>query len=100
MRDDQRNEGDATEQRVHAAGPLQGRVTAAPPAGTTPSHERPSFRDPVADNMDPTSPESPESTMPYDRANVATDGARMRPHSESPQDNLEDWRRVDVGDGA
>ena len=28
--------------------------------GETPSHERPSFADPVAEGIDPTSPESPE----------------------------------------
>jgi hypothetical protein len=28
--------------------------------GETPSHERPSFADPVADGIDPTAPESPE----------------------------------------
>jgi len=28
--------------------------------GDTPSHERPSYSDPVADGIDPTSPESPE----------------------------------------
>lgn len=33
--------------------------------GTTPSHERPSFRDPVSDNMDPTAPESPEQTLDW-----------------------------------
>jgi hypothetical protein len=29
-----------------------------PPAGTSPTHDRVSFSDPIADNIDPTSPES------------------------------------------
>lgn len=37
----------------------QGRVPDAPPSGETP-HDRPSYADPVADGIDPTSPESPE----------------------------------------
>jgi hypothetical protein len=36
----------------------QGRVTGMPPAGTSPTHDRVSFSDPIADNIDPTSPES------------------------------------------
>jgi hypothetical protein len=36
----------------------QGRVTGMPPAGTTPTHDRVSFADPIAGNVDPTSPES------------------------------------------
>jgi hypothetical protein len=36
----------------------QGRVTGMPPAGTTPTHDRVSFSDPIAGNVDPTSPES------------------------------------------
>jgi len=38
----------------------QGRVTGMPPAGTTPTHDRVSFSDPIAGNIDPTSPESPD----------------------------------------
>ncbi|HMA22738.1 MAG: hypothetical protein ACM37U_05880 [Gemmatimonas sp.] len=34
----------------------QGRVTGMPPAGTTPTHDRVSFSDPIAGNVDPTSP--------------------------------------------
>lgn len=37
----------------------QGRIADAPPP--TDSSERPAYSDPVADNMDPTSPDSPES---------------------------------------
>jgi len=36
----------------------QGRVTGMPPAGTSPTHDRVSFSDPIADNIDPTSPAS------------------------------------------
>lgn len=36
----------------------QGRVTGMPPAGTTPTHDRVSFSDPIAGNIDPTSRES------------------------------------------
>ena len=38
----------------------QGRVIGMPPAGTTPTHDRVSFSDPIAGNIDPTSPESPD----------------------------------------
>jgi hypothetical protein len=36
----------------------QGRVSGMPPAGTSPTHDRVSFSDPIADNIDPTSPAS------------------------------------------
>jgi hypothetical protein len=78
---------------------MQGRVSDSPPAGTTPSHDRPSFADPVPGNIDPTAAESPENTVLYDRANVANDGARVSPDPDSPQDNLERWRIVDAGPG-
>jgi len=42
-----------------------GRVRDMPPAGTTPLHSLPSYADPVADNIDPTSPTSPEQTLEY-----------------------------------
>jgi len=38
----------------------QGRVDFSEPIGTTPSHDRPSFSDPLPDRMDPTAPDSPE----------------------------------------
>lgn len=41
-----------------ADGSLQGRVVGMPPAGTTPTHDRVSFSDPIAGNIDPTSPGS------------------------------------------
>src|SRR5690242_11185392 len=41
-----------------ADGPRQGRVAGMPPAGTTPTHDRVSFSDPIAGNVDPTSPDS------------------------------------------
>lgn len=43
----------------------QGRVGDTTAAGTTLSHDRPSFADPVPDNTDPTAPESPEQTLEY-----------------------------------
>lgn len=36
--------------------------------GTTPTHDRPSYADPVPDNMDPTAPESPEQTLQWEHA--------------------------------
>lgn len=50
-------------------GRSQGRVADMPPSGTTRSHVRPSFADPVADDGDPTSPESPEQTRTYQHEN-------------------------------
>ncbi|HVX40822.1 MAG TPA: hypothetical protein VHB25_14725 [Gemmatimonadaceae bacterium] len=43
----------------------QGRIEHTTAAGTTLSHDRPSFSDPVPDNTDPTAPESPEQTLAY-----------------------------------
>lgn len=43
--------------------PMQGHMKPTMPAGTTPSHDRPSFADPVPGNMDPTAPDSPEQTF-------------------------------------
>ena len=37
----------------------QGRVEGLPPAGTSPSHDRVTYSDPLADNMDPTDPGAP-----------------------------------------
>ena len=45
-----------------------GRVRDMPPAGTTPLHSLPSYADPVAENLDPTSPASPEQTLDYQHA--------------------------------
>ena len=38
----------------------QGRVDGPPPAGTTPTHDRVSFTDPLPGNADPTDPGRPE----------------------------------------
>jgi hypothetical protein len=46
-------------------GRSQGRVRDMPPSGTSRSHVRPSFSDPVADDADPTAPQSPEQTLAY-----------------------------------
>ena len=57
--------------------------------------DRPSFSDPVPGNIDPTSPQSPEQTMPYDRHDARD--VRDVPKSNKPaQENLEDWRRRDA----
>jgi hypothetical protein len=45
--------------RQLADAPSQGRIENAPPAGTTPTHDRVSFSDPLPDNLDPTDPEAP-----------------------------------------
>jgi hypothetical protein len=45
-----------------------GRVHDMPAAGTTPLHSLPSYADPVAENIDPTSPGSPEQTLDYQHA--------------------------------
>jgi len=54
---------------TYGDGPTErpGRVRNMPPAGTTPLHSLPSFADPVAENIDPTSPASPEQTFDYQR---------------------------------
>jgi hypothetical protein len=41
----------------------QGRISFTTPIGTTPSHDRPSFADPLPDAMDPTAPGSPEEEL-------------------------------------
>lgn len=46
-------------------GRSQGRVHDMPASGTTRSHIRPSFADPVPDDEDPTAPDSPEQTLAY-----------------------------------
>jgi hypothetical protein len=75
----------------------QGRMKAQPPAGTTPSHERPSFSDPVPANTDPTSPESPEQTLAFqhEQGDEAVRARREKDQLE-PHQNLEDWRRKRV----
>jgi hypothetical protein len=37
----------------------QGRIENAPPAGTTPTHDRVSYSDPLPDYLDPTDPGAP-----------------------------------------
>lgn len=72
----------------------QGRVTERSRAGTTPSHDRPSYRDPVADNTDPTDPDSPEQTLAYQH-----DNSQAAPllDPENPHQNLIDGSREDLG---
>ena len=42
-----------------ADAPNQGRIENAPPAGTTSTHDRVSFSDPLPENLDPTDPGAP-----------------------------------------
>jgi hypothetical protein len=69
----------------------QGHVASTTPPGTTPTHERATFADPVPENLDPTSPASPESTFSYQHDHRGV----QRPLSgtDEPQQNIEDWRR-------
>jgi len=55
----------------------QGRVRNMPPSGTTRSHVRPSFSDPVPGDLDPTSPASPEQTLEFQ--NVDNRGPEWKP---------------------
>ena len=50
-----------------------GRVDGMPPVGTTPSHTRESFSDPLAANTDPTAPGSPEQTLEFQRPDSRAD---------------------------
>jgi hypothetical protein len=50
----------------------QGRIVDALPAGEA---DRPPYADPVAKDLDPTSPESPEQTLEYQRETTRADGA-------------------------
>jgi len=72
----------------------QGRVTERPRAGTTPSHDRPSYRDPVPGNTDPTDPGSPEQTLSYQH-----DNSHAPPllDPDDPHQNLIDGSRDDLG---
>ena len=72
----------------------QGRMKPLPPAGTTPSHERASFSDPVPSNIDPTDPDSPEQTLAFQHEQT-DEGAQphRRKDTADPHQNLEDWRR-------
>lgn len=45
-----------------AQGRRIGFVSGSGTIGTTPSHQRPSFADPLPDDMDPTAPDSPEES--------------------------------------
>lgn len=65
----------------------QGRVTERPRAGTTPSHDRESFSDPIASNIDPTAPDSPEQTLAYQRENSH---AAPLVETDNPHQNLVD----------
>jgi len=50
----------------------QGRIVDALPAGEA---DRPPFADPLAKDLDPTSPESPEQTLEYQRETARANGA-------------------------
>ena len=72
----------------------QGRMKPLPPAGTTPSHARATFSDPVADDIDPTSPESPEQTLAYQHHEgpEAEQLRRETKHLEPQQNIINDWQ--------
>jgi len=72
-----------------------GHISAATPAGTTRSHDRPSYSDPVAADLDPTAPASPEQTLefqhednrgsewkPIDRGNTGMDAEADKRRSD------------------
>lgn len=84
------------EARLNAQGRNQGRINAAPPPGTTESHDRATFNDPVPGNIDPTAPASPEQTMPFEKDRTLQD-----PHVPdlTPQQNAEPSRIVDTHTG-
>jgi hypothetical protein len=77
----------------------QGRVRERPPAGTTPSHERASFSDPVSANIDPTAPESPEQNPARDQATAKEKERALRAGENlEPHQNLSDLKRDDERD--
>jgi hypothetical protein len=63
MADDLGQSGMTGDQAEDSDAGMQGRIVSDAPVGTTPSHERPSFQDPVPENMDPTEPGSPEQEL-------------------------------------
>jgi hypothetical protein len=77
----------------------QGRMKPLPPPGTTPSHTRATFSDPVPDDIDPTSPESPEQTLSFQHQD-SEEAERVRREKDQlePHQNIEDWRRVRADD--
>jgi hypothetical protein len=85
-----------SESRIHEQGPDQGRISAAPPPGSTESHDRPTFNDPVPGNIDPTAPASPENTVPFQKDRTLQGSGAT---DLSPQQNLEPWRIVDPATG-
>ena len=93
------NVAERSVERMQEKGPRQGHISAASASGTPGSNDRASFSDPVAGNMDPTSPQSPEQTMPFSRHDARDVRESARP-SGPAQQNLEDWRRRDVNSAA
>ena len=79
----------------------QGHMKPLPPPGTTPSHTRATFSDPVPEDIDPTSPESPEQTLSYQHQQ-GEEAERVRREKDrlEPHQNIEDWRRVRSDDPA
>jgi hypothetical protein len=76
----------------------QGRIVDATPPGSTPSHDRATYSDPVPDDMDPTAPLSPEQTLSYQQDDGPVQFRGNNGRDDSPQQNLEDWRRQDVSE--
>jgi hypothetical protein len=67
LRADRRADAVRDDDEFEADPGATGRVEDMTPAGTTPLHNLPSYADPVADDLDPTSPSSPEQTLEYQR---------------------------------
>jgi hypothetical protein len=76
----------------------QGRIVNATPPGTTASHDRATFNDPVPDDLDPTAPMSPEQTLSYQQPDGPVEFRGDHGRDDAPQQNLEDWRRQDVSE--
>lgn len=61
-----------------------GFIADAPPSGTTPTHDRPSFADPVPGNVEPTAPESPEQVLLWEHQGA--DAATLDADRDMPSD--------------
>jgi hypothetical protein len=80
--------------------PEQGRIASNIPAGTTPTHDRPTFSDPLPGNTDPTEPNAPEQVIPLQPERERAADPEMRIDAiGAPQQNIQDWRRTDAGPG-
>lgn len=74
-----------------------GHVDAATPAGTTRSHDRPSYSDPVAADVDPTAPASPEQTLEFQHEDNRGPEWKAIDRGNTGMDAEADKRRSDGG---